>query len=121
MVETDYGIETGALAFNRIIKQSPAPTVIICSNDVLAAGALKEAKSLGISIPKDISVTGFDNIELAEALTPELTTVHVPHKKMVKYAAKALVNMVNGINFQKNVELNIYLKLRTSLDKPMRI
>jgi LacI family transcriptional regulator len=120
LIETDYGIETGASAFSQIMKQSHAPTVIICSNDVLAAGALKKAKSLGISIPRDVSVTGFDDIELAEAVTPELTTIHVPHRNMGKEAAKSLVNMVNGITFQKNIELDVHLKLRLSLDKPIR-
>ena len=120
LIETDYGIETGASAFSQIMKQSHAPTVIICSNDVLAAGALKKAKALGISIPRDVSVTGFDDIELAEAVTPELTTIHVPHRNMGKEAAKSLVNMVNGITFQKNIELDVHLKLRLSLDKPIR-
>ena len=121
LIETQYGIKTGAVAFNEIISAPHPPTVIICGNDVLAAGALKKAKSLGISIPDDISITGFDDIELAQCVSPKLTTVHVPHRVMGKQAAKTVIKMVNKEVFEKYKELDVYLKIRQSLGKPKPI
>ena len=118
LIETQYGIKTGAVAFNEIISAPHPPTIIICGNDVLAAGALKKAKSLGISIPDDISITGFDDIELAQCVSPKLTTVHVPHREMGKQAAKTVIKMVNKEVFEKYKELDIHLKIRQSLGKP---
>ncbi|MFW2468790.1 MAG: LacI family DNA-binding transcriptional regulator, partial [Candidatus Puniceispirillaceae bacterium] len=93
IIETDYGIKSGAVAFDKIMKYSQPPAIIICGNDVLAAGALKQAKSLGLSVPSDISVTGFDDIELASAITPTLTTVHVPHREMGTKAGQSLIKI----------------------------
>ena len=88
------------------------------TNLSLDSALLKEAKSLGISIPSDVSVTGFDDIELAQFVSPELTTVHVPHREMGKQAAQTLIKMVNKEAFEKNKELDVYLKIRESLGKP---
>ena len=121
LVETTFGIETGALAFAKIWKLSPQPTVIICGNDVLAAGALKEAKSLGVSTPEDVSVTGFDDIEIARILSPELTTVHVPHRQMGTKAAQILIDFLRGLPPKQTTELEVTLKLRESLDIPKHL
>jgi LacI family transcriptional regulator len=115
LIETDYGIETGAVAFEQIIQRPMPPTVIICGNDVLAAGALKQAKTLGIEVPGDVSVTGFDDIDLASIVSPGLTTVHVPHREMGKRAAKGLIKLVESQTIETTTELNANLKIRKSL------
>jgi LacI family transcriptional regulator len=91
------------------------PTVIICGNDVLEAGALTQAKTLGIKIPGDVSVTGFGDIELASIVSPGLTTVHVPHREMGKRAAKSLIKLIEGQTIETTTELNANLKIRKSL------
>lgn len=63
IIETDYGIEKGEEAFNKFIKEPQPPHAILCGNDVLAAGALKQAKRLGIEVPREVSVAGFDDID----------------------------------------------------------
>lgn len=95
IVETPYAISNGGAALTQILKDSPETTAILCGNDVLAAGALTMARSLGVRVPQDISITGFDDIEIAEILSPRLTTVHVPHRKMGRQAAKCLVDFRN--------------------------
>ena len=87
----------------------------MCGNDVLAAGALRGAKAMGLSVPQDVSVTGFDDIELARIVTPALTTVHVPHREMGTKAAKALIAMVEGAAPPAPTELPISLEIRDSL------
>jgi LacI family transcriptional regulator len=78
------------------------PTAIFCGNDVLAVGALRRAREMGINVPKDVSVIGFDDIELAQVAYPSLTTVHVPHREMGRLAAAALVQTLkDGMPLQK--------------------
>lgn len=96
IIETPYSISNGAEAFQRLTKTSIKPTAVLCGNDVLATGALSRARELGLRVPDDISITGFDDIEIAQIVSPGLTTVHVPHKKMGIHAARLLVAMRNG-------------------------
>ena len=121
LIETDYGIETGAVAFEEIMSQPRPPTVIICGNDVLAVGALRQAKKLGITVPNNVSITGFDAIELAQIVSPELTTIHVPHRHMGEMAAQCLLNIVNNKAFEHAKEINVQLKIRSSLAVPAHL
>jgi len=118
MIETEYGIEQGSFSLKKLISQPLVPTVIFCGNDVLAAGALKQAKISGIAVPDDISLTGFDNIELARVLTPSLTTVQIPDREMGTKAARILTNFIRGGPIKYRTELNVKIKLRTSLGLP---
>ena len=92
----------------------------MCSNDVLAVGALQKAQALGLSVPGDISVTGFDDIELARIAQPPLTTMHVPHGEMGKNAALALVQMIDQPDAHADKELPVELKVRDTLGAPRR-
>lgn len=93
-IEVPYSISEGEAAFETLMSRSPCPSAVLCGNDVLAAGALRGAKRLGFSVPEDVSITGFDDIELAQAVSPALTTVHVPHREMGRRAAEELVAMI---------------------------
>lgn len=115
VVETQYGIETGAAAFAELMAQDPRPTAVLCGNDVLAVGALQQAKKMGLSVPTDVAVTGFDDIELAGIVSPALTTVRVPHRDMGIQAARALVEMVENTSPGVSVKLQTSLCLRESL------
>jgi LacI family transcriptional regulator len=94
LLETPYGIENGAAALAKVLADRPATTAVICGNDVLAAGALRQARAMGRQVPHDLSITGFDDIDLAIVTDPLLTTVHVPHQRMGQEAAKTLVRML---------------------------
>lgn len=113
--ETPYGIDTGAEAFARLMRLRPRPTAVLCANDVLAAGALMKARQVGLQVPGDISITGFDDIELAAIVTPGLTTVHVPHREMGRRAARALLAMDRGEEPGGSVDLPTTLTWRGSL------
>jgi len=117
LIETPYGIESGAVAFRKLMCLPERPTVVMCGNDVLAVGALREAKKIGINVPGDVSITGFDDIELASIADPALTTVHVPHTEMGRQAANMLVGMLNGDIQGQSIELSTSLCLRETLDK----
>ena len=118
ILETTYSIESGANAFETLMQNSDKPTVIMCGNDVLAVGALKKAKEMKLRVPEDISITGFDDIELAQVVEPNLTTVHVPHRKMGRKAAQTLVDMINANeNRYDGEELHAYVCMRETLGK----
>lgn len=118
LIETPYGIDSGARAFQELMSIPNAPTVIMCGNDVLATGALRGAKKMGLHVPTDVSITGFDDIELASLAEPTLTTVHVPHREMGRRAAHMLLDIVNGSPPQQSIELQTTLCLRESLGPP---
>ena len=115
LIETPYEIENGADAFATLMDRQPRPTVVLCGNDVLAAGALRQAHHLGLRVPQDVSITGFDDLELARLVSPALATVHVPHREMGREAARMLVDMVEGKTPGTSVRLGTTLHRRASL------
>lgn len=115
MIETPYEIENGANAFQRLMERTDRPSVVICGNDVLAAGAIQRAAEMGLDVPDDVSITGFDDIELARIVTPKLTTVRVPHREMGNEAARELIRMVEGKSKGVSQELQTVIVVRDSL------
>ena len=97
--------------------RAPDLTLLVGGNDVLAAGAIRRATDLGYDVPADISFVGFDDIALAELVTPGLTTVRVPHRAMGEAAAEALVAMIHGEGAESR-ELKTEICLRDSLAPP---
>jgi len=96
VVEAPYTLNDGSRAMADLLSAPVRPTAVICGNDVLAVGALRAARAAGLNVPDDISITGFDDIELASVVSPALTTVHVPHKRMGGAAASLLLGQTHG-------------------------
>ena len=115
MIETPYSIDNGASALDHLLSRPKPPTAILCGNDVLAIGALRAARARGLNVPKDLSITGFDDIELAQVAVPPLTTVHVPDAEMGRAAAQLLLGMVKGEAMAETVALKTTLRIRQSL------
>jgi len=116
--ETTYSIENGGNAFEDAMAGHARPSVVMCGNDVLAAGAMLRARKMGLNVPRDVSITGFDDIELATLTDPALTTVHVPHRVMGRRAAQLLIEMLNGNSEPQSIELTANLCLRQTLTAP---
>lgn len=76
------GLEGGRQAARELLASEFHPTAIICVNDFMAVGVLRELRDQGVRVPEDMSVTGFDNIKLAEFCSPALTTVHIPREQI---------------------------------------
>jgi DNA-binding LacI/PurR family transcriptional regulator len=76
------GLEGGRSAARELLSSDFDPTAIICVNDLMAVGVLRQLRDQGIRVPEDISVTGFDNIKLAEYCSPALTTVDIPRERI---------------------------------------
>ncbi len=92
------------------------PTAIFCFNDIMALAAISTFRSNGLSVPEDISVVGYDNIELAAYFSPPLTTVHQPKKRLGKTAVKLLLERINNRdNTQQVFEVKPELVVRGSV------
>lgn len=85
---------TAALKILR--KKETCPTAIVCCNDLVAIGVYKAAYELGLRIPDDLSVVGFDGVEMGEVLGPPLTTLSIFPKKIGAKAAQLLVETIGG-------------------------
>ncbi len=95
------------------------PTAIICGNDVLATGALIEAQAHGLSVPGELSITGFDDLPLAAHLNPPLTTIAVPAKAMGQGAADALIAALEHGQPVASQELEARLEIRHTTERVM--
>lgn len=120
VIETPYEIDNGASAFETLMSRFEPPSVVMCGNDVLGVGAMRGARHMGLRVPEDVSITGFDDIELARIVDPPLTTVHVPHRRMGREAAKALVEMVEKRSTTASVELQSVIQPGASLGRIAR-
>ncbi len=75
-------LDGGRQAARELLESGFRPTAILCVNDFMAVGVMRELREEGLQIPRDVSVTGFDNIKLAEFCSPPLTTVHIPREQI---------------------------------------
>lgn len=73
-----WTVGCGREGMRAILAEDMRPTAVVCTNDYLATGAMIEAKAQGLKVPDDISVTGFDDLEMSAHMDPPLTTIHVP-------------------------------------------
>lgn len=118
VIQTPYEIENGATAFEQLVQNGVKPTVVMCGNDVLAAGVISKARELGVNVPNELSVTGFDDIELAKHVFPALTTVHVPHRLMGRVAAESLIDLIENRVEKVSHKLDVFIEMRASLQSP---
>jgi DNA-binding LacI/PurR family transcriptional regulator len=86
----------GRQAVQQILREGFKPTAILCVNDFMAIGALTELHGQGLRVPEDVSVAGFDNISLSEHLSPALTTVGIPRRRIGRMVAEALIEGNGG-------------------------
>jgi len=94
VLEGAYTFDSGVVCAEALLARNPRPTAIFACNDEMAAGVYKAAYRLGLRIPEDLSVVGFDDSPLASRLWPSLTTVRLPIRDMGRLAAaKLLPNM----------------------------
>ena len=110
IIELDYSISDSRKAFWQLIEHDLS--AIICGNDVIAQGAMLEALKMGLQLPGDLSITGFDDLELSAELSPALTTVHVNANRMGELAATALIDSVENKTAVVSCELTTRLVAR---------
>jgi LacI family transcriptional regulator len=117
VVVGDHTLEGGMRALAELMRLPKPPTAVLCSNDMTAIGVIREAYDLGINVPHDLSVVGFDDIRLSEFITPPLTTVRMSQTELARIAFQVLMNDVSedaASDGRKEYPLSTNLILRRS-------
>lgn len=116
--EVPYSIGAARQAFGHMVERGALPTALVCGNDVIALGALFEAVERGIAVPRDMSITGFDDLALVEHIRPALTTVHLAPEDMGTAAADALLTALESGRPVQSRELDARLLVRATTGPP---
>lgn len=96
ILKGDFTMSSGYHAMQKLLKSGNIPTAVFCSNDEMAIGAMKATHENGMKIPCDISIMGFDDNYAGEYMTPALTTVRRPIRKMSSEAAKLIISIIEN-------------------------
>jgi LacI family transcriptional regulator len=92
----NHKIDGGDAAMRRLLALSPRPTAVVTSNDMTAFGALRAIYNAELRVPQDISVVGFDDIELCQVTQPPLTTIRLSRSELGEKAFEALFTIIRG-------------------------
>ena len=121
LVERRYALADARDGFRALMDQKPRPTAVLCGNDVLAFGSLLEAERMGLKVPGDVSIIGFDDLELARHVRPALTTVRVQAEEMWRTAADRLLSTLRGEQAPRATEIDVSLVVRESTGPAPRV
>ncbi|ABU74034.1 substrate-binding domain-containing protein [Vibrio campbellii] len=103
IVESDFECEGGYQAFKKMLERGPLPSSIFVSNDMMAMGVINAANELGIQIPEQLSIIGYDDIHIAKFMSPSLTTIHQPKYRLGQAAVETLLRKLD----EKSVEAQV--------------
>ncbi|KAA0546314.1 LacI family transcriptional regulator [Bacillus sp. BGMRC 2118] len=95
MVTSGFSFWDGKMGLVNLLNQKPQTTAIFTASDEMAVGAISAASQFGINVPNDLSIIGYDNINLASMSVPPLTTIHQPFMEMGEIAGKMLMEMMD--------------------------
>ena len=101
----DFTFEAGAQAVRQLLALPEQPTAIFCHNDAMAIGAIQEAKKLGLRVPQDLSIVGFDDIQFAQYCDPPLTTISQPRYEIGRQAMLMMLDLLKGNDVQAGSRL----------------
>jgi LacI family transcriptional regulator len=115
MRDGEPATRTGVRSGGELLDLRPRPSAVVCFNDKVAAGVLEAAAVRGLRVPADLSVTGFDDIDISRATTPRLTTVRQPLQEMGRTAVTMLIRQLDGHAHEAlSMELETRLIVRDS-------
>ncbi|XID91848.1 LacI family DNA-binding transcriptional regulator [Paenibacillaceae bacterium WGS1546] len=103
--EGDFTRETGYFAMRRLLALPEPPTAVVCSSDMSAFGAIDAIRDAGLSVPEDVSVIGFDDIEMARHMKPALTTVRQDMKTIGRRSIELLDELIANEQLQPPEEI----------------
>lgn len=113
-IEDDFSVRAGKDSMEKLLNMEEKPTAVICVNDMVAVGALHTAARMGIKVPEEISITGFDNTLVTEYVVPEITTVDLQPKELGRAAVETMIGHLEGNNVPKETVIGTELIIRES-------
>jgi LacI family transcriptional regulator len=96
VVEANFRQRSGSASAHQLLTLPEPPTAIVASNDLLALGAESAARELGLTVGREVSITGYDDILLAALANPPLTTVYQPAERLGAMVARMLISIIQG-------------------------
>lgn len=118
MTESRYDPDIAAQRARELLERVDRPTAIFCANDVTAMRATRVAHELGLDVPGDVSVVGFDDIPEASLNNPPLTTVRQPLGEMGREAMAMLLDLLAGRDREQHLRMRTELVVRASTAAP---
>ena len=97
-------------------QEGKKPTGIFAANDIMAIGAMNAIKDLGLRVPEDVSIIGFDDISISRYLSPKLTTMHCDFRKVANACVESVISLIDGTETQRHKEIPVEYVERESLD-----
>ncbi len=119
-LQVNYKLDDARQAARVLLTGADRPTAVICGNDVIAYGVMLEAIKLGIEVPEQLSVVGFDDLEWSRHLRPSLTTIHMPTDEIWVRAGEYLVEHLSGGAPIMHREIDFSMVVRESTAPPPR-
>jgi LacI family transcriptional regulator len=118
VIEAAYTIPDARTAMGTLLKRSPRPTAVMCGNDILAFGALQECLWAGVRVPAEISITGFDDIDMAAHCHPSITTLRVPAFDIGAKAGELLLDALRAGALPPATRIDLELVVRSTTAPP---
>ncbi|RLP89151.1 LacI family transcriptional regulator [Micromonospora sp. BL4] len=109
-----FRVESGAATAAELLTLPDRPTAVFAGNDLSAISTMDVARTMGLTVPDDLSVIGFDNIPESALVTPQLTTIAQPLQRMGAEAMRLLIDLVGGVERDPHVRLPTELVVRSS-------
>ncbi len=123
VLKTEYSLARGREGVKSLLSLKNPPTAIFCSNDFLALGAMEGAREAGISLPQDLSIVGFDDMQIASSVTPALTTIRQPAYEMGELGTKILLHHIGNKAYKpvhKILETRLVIRESTTVVRTMK-
>jgi LacI family transcriptional regulator len=103
VVVGDFEFTGGITGMHQLLALPEPPSAVFAGNDVSAVGVYQALYRAGLNVPQDISVVGYDDIELAQYLTPPLTTIHQPQEDLCRQAVDTLLDRIQGADDEPRI------------------
>ena len=114
----DHTLDGGIKAMDTLIAGAEMPTAVMCSNDLTAIGVMHRAYRAGLTVPKDLSVIGYDDLQMARMMIPPLTSISMSRQDLARGAITALRAQVEGSSLERNYKIETNLVVRESTSYP---
>ena len=109
---------SGTAGMAQLLELKERPTAVLCANDEMAFGAVRALHQHALTVPGDVSIVGFDDLNMAAFYNPPLTTVHIPRHELGRHAALQLIEQIEGRAVKEETILPTRLVIRESTAPP---
>ena len=119
VVQSQLAFQTGREGVRKLFAYNDPPTALICSNDIIATGAIAECHDMGLRVPADVSISGFEDLAIASHVRPALTTIRWSQNDLGRLAGEAIVAQLSARHAPlSHVEIPVELIVRSTTTAP---